>query len=121
MSWYLDHKALWQPAYRQAGATASRKVGTGYTRGRWSQILILPDGTTSSEITIADKPKELPLFPNPVSYKLFLSEVKEFSMHSTMGIRMMNGKGSEINMTHLPNVLYIIVIDNLSYKVLKRD
>ena len=61
----------------------------------------------------------LVLFPNPVTDKLFLSGDKEYTVYSFMGTLLMKGKGIEINMNDLPDGLYIIIIDNNSYKIIK--
>jgi hypothetical protein len=82
-------------------------------------IVIEPDQSVISEITEVDNAEKILLYPNPVSNKLFLSEHKDFAVYSSMGILMLNGAGTEINMKNLPDGLYFILIDNLSYKVLK--
>ncbi|MBN1187934.1 MAG: chitobiase/beta-hexosaminidase C-terminal domain-containing protein [Bacteroidales bacterium] len=109
----------------------------------WSplhKVFVLPDGTIIHDVSAIDeiviteiddplnnkffkdnKKKELLLYPNPVSDRLYLSEEKEFSVYSAMGRLILNGKGSEIIMDYLPKGMYIIVIDNLPYRVLKRD
>ena len=38
-----------------------------------------------------------------------------------MGRVVMEGSGSEIPMVNLPKGLYTVVIDNVSYKILKGD
>ena len=91
---------------------------------QWSplhELLLLTEGIVNNEITKNDTEKELKLYPNPVSHKLFLSEEKDYSVYSSMGVFMFNGKGTEVTMTNLPNGLYIIIVDNASYKVLKMD
>ena len=50
-----------------------------------------------------------------------MSEEKDYSVYSSMGVFMFNGKGTEVTMTNLPNGLYIIIVDNAYYKVLKMD
>jgi hypothetical protein len=77
--------------------------------------------TTFSEYKNEEKSNKLLLYPNPVIDKLYLSGNKEFSVYSALGVLMLNGKGAEIIMTNLPSGMYIIIIDNLSYKVLKQD
>ena len=84
-------------------------------------VVIEPDQGVISGIIRVDKTEKLLLYPNPVSSKLFLSENKDFTVYSSMGIFMLKGTGSEINMKNLPNGLYFIIIDNVPYKVLKRD
>ncbi|MFO7656592.1 MAG: FN3 associated domain-containing protein [Bacteroidales bacterium] len=90
----------------------------------WSpmhEIKILSGETTSQELVKADKTQKLQLYPNPVSDILYLSKDKEYTLYSSLGILVLNGKGSEVKMNNLPNGLYFIIIDNVTYKVLKRD
>lgn len=65
--------------------------------------------------------KALHLYPNPVSDKLYFSQEKSFTVYSSKGIFITNGKGSEISMGDLPVGLYFISVDNVAYKVLKVD
>jgi hypothetical protein len=80
-----------------------------------------PLKTEIIEVNKADEAERLLLYPNPVSHKLFLSEIQDYEVYSSSGILMFKGSGNEITMQNLPNGLYIIIIDNESYKVLKRD
>ena len=80
-----------------------------------------PVETEIIEVNKADEAEKLLLYPNPVSNKLLLSKNKEYAVYSSIGILMLKGSGTEIPMRNLPNGLYIIIMDNESYKVLKRD
>jgi len=104
----------------------------------WSplhQISIIPDGgeitiniipdeariTVTNNLSKINTTEKLLLFPNPVTNNLFLSKYKEYVVYSSMGRVVMEGSGSEIPMVNLPKGLYTIVIDNVSYKILKGD
>ena len=109
----------------------------------WSplhKVLVLPDGTIIHELTKldeieipviiepeitevikADKTEKLLLYPNPVSNMLFLPKEKDYTVYSSLGTLLLQGRGTSIPMNNLPNGLYFIKIDNVSYKILKRD
>jgi len=104
----------------------------------WSplhQISIIPDGgeitiniipdeariTVTNNLSKINTTEKLLLFPNPVTNNLFLSKYKEYVVYSSMGRVVMEGSGSEIPMVNLPKGLYLVVIDNVSYKILKGE
>jgi hypothetical protein len=84
-------------------------------------VYLESDPTATPEIHAVDKAEKLLLYPNPVSDRLFLSVEKDYTVYSVKGILVLKGTGTEIIMRNLPEGLYLIRIDNVSYKVLKRD
>jgi hypothetical protein len=102
-------------------------------------VLVLPDGTiihtvpkledievpetkpVNTEKFKEDITEELLLYPNPVSDMLYLSKDKDYAVYSTMGRLLLKGSGPAINMNNLPDGIYFIFIENVSYKVLKRE
>lgn len=95
-------------------------------------VLVLPDGTIIHEIPSNSEPvgiddlkeaktEKLLLYPNPVSNRLYLTKENDFTVYSSLGKLMLQGRGASIPMNNLPNGLYFIKIDNVSYKILKRD
>jgi hypothetical protein len=103
----------------------------------WSplhKVRVYPDGVINHELATLEEinnaqpntgnkqnkwVEKLMLYPNPVSDRLFLPEEKQYSVYSSMGILEYKGMGKEISMGDLPDGLYIIVIENISYKILK--
>lgn len=88
---------------------------------KWSplhELVLIADRIVTTEILKIDE--ALTLYPNPVSEKLYWSTEKEYAVYSTLGTLMMKGKGTEIFMNGLPDGLYLIRIDNRSYKILKQ-
>ena len=68
-----------------------------------------------------NKVEKIALYPNPVSDILFLSQEKYYAVYSSLGNLLFKGKGNKINMRNMPNGLYFITINNISYKILKSD
>ena len=110
--------------------TLKTRTKLGYEWSPLHELLVYPDGSNITLLIKPDAPdltkvrgnqraEELRLFPNPVSNKLFLSEHKTFAVYSSNGTYLFKGAGSEIPMTSLPDGLYFIIVDNVSYKVLK--
>jgi hypothetical protein len=96
----------------------------------WSplhELVVFPNGsipTTTHEVREvheAEKAERLLLYPNPVSDRLFLPLEKDYAVYSVKGNLVLSGTGTEIPMNNLPEGLYLIRIDNVSYKVFKRD
>lgn len=101
----------------------------------WSPLhkaLLKPDGTIIHDgvYAVPDIPSALSgntyhkedilrLFPNPVSDILFMSEKRNYTVFSAMGRMMLQGNDKRIVMTGLPNGMYIIMIDNVGYKIQK--
>lgn len=86
----------------------------------WSplhELLVLTDGGATS--VAHEKEGKLLVYPNPVSDKLFLTKEKTFAVYSSSGLLQLRGTGSEIDMHDLPNGLYIVQIDRISYKIVK--
>ena len=88
---------------------------------KWSplhELVLIADRLVTTEILEMDE--ALTLYPNPVSEKLYWSTEKEYAVYSNLGTLMMKGKGTEVFMNWLPDGLYLIKIDNRSYKILKQ-
>lgn len=75
-----------------------------------------PDNTGTGRTGVKD---ELVLYPNPVTDRLFLSGDKEYTVFSSHGILLYEGSGSEIQASSWDQGVYFIVIENVTYKILK--
>lgn len=105
------------PINLSAGATLKARVKNGNDWSPLHELIVMADvGTTSA---IQEKNERLLLYPNPVIDKLYLTKVKAYEVFSTTGTLLRRGMGSEIDMRDLSNGLYIILIDRMSYKIVK--
>ncbi len=60
------------------------------------------------------------IYPNPTKDILYLSDNVKYQVINTMGHTIENGQSNMINMTNYNNGVYYILIDNISYKVIKQ-
>lgn len=81
---------------------------------------ILSSGDSTATSSIAVKMDKLQLYPNPVTDILHLTKNEKYTVYSAMGDVIMQGEGSHISMIDLPDGLYLILIDNSVYKILKK-
>ncbi|MFO7658190.1 MAG: FN3 associated domain-containing protein [Bacteroidales bacterium] len=88
--------------------------------GEWSPLhalLVFAKPSDNSTINVKANHKKIKLYPNPFTRWLFLSEENNYKVYSSAGNILFKGKNQKIDMNGLPKGLYLITIDNISYKI----
>lgn len=58
--------------------------------------------------------------PNPTTGHIQLSETTPYEVYNLVGVRLLSGEGSEIDLSDLPNGVYIMVLHSKRLKVTKK-
>jgi hypothetical protein len=127
-----DHALSYQGALLNRPTILKARTRYGDTWSPLHELLVYPVAGHANVVLIPEAPDntgtggvgmkgELVLYPNPVTNRLFLSELKEYAVYSLHGVFLFEGTGSEIPMSGLAQGLYFIKIGNVTYKILKAE
>ena len=70
-------------------------------------------------LEVSDTSKAIEFYPNPTSGLVYMDKETVWELYSTMGLKIQEGKGDEIDLSQQENGVYLIKIGNQVLRILK--